>query len=92
MSRRKPLPHEDVVKAIREHVSSAVSLARRTISDDMDQWYVGRGEDSPINSLVSSGSFRDRSEWNAVSCCMPLSSASSSLVAADTFSLFRPQI
>jgi hypothetical protein len=53
VSRRKPLPHEDAVKAIRERVAHGNMLARIHISDDSDMWAVGRGEESPINYFAS---------------------------------------
>lgn len=52
MGRRKPL-HDELVQAIRELVADANLAAATRWSDDMDQYYVEKTGESPMNREVA---------------------------------------
>ena len=49
MSKRKPYPHEELVQEIRKQITSQIYSQ---ISDDSDQWHVGKFGYSPMERQV----------------------------------------
>ncbi len=57
---RRALPHDDLVREIRQRVAEANVAASWRYSDDMDQYAVGHGGSSPMTRAVDTHAARMR--------------------------------